>query len=83
MADRVFANAESPATHLLEQKSFYVALSRAKAESVLYTDDRSKMQVGIQERAGMAARALKEHETDIQDGKHKARENAQDASLVL
>lgn len=82
-ADRVFANAESSATHLLEQKSFYVALSRAKAESVLYTDDRSKMQVGLQERAGMTARALKERGTDIQDGKYKALEKAQDACLAL
>ncbi|MBS1090735.1 relaxase domain-containing protein [Gluconobacter sp. Dm-74] len=82
-ADRVFANAESSATHLLEQKSFYVALSRAKAESVLYTDDRSKMQVGLQERSGMAARALKERGTDMQDGKQKAQEKAQDASLTL
>ncbi|MBS0981545.1 ATP-binding domain-containing protein [Acetobacter thailandicus] len=79
--DRVFANAESSATHLLEQKSFYVALSRARAESVLYTDNRSKMQIGLYERSGAAARAidpfkaeqpsartkerLKEHATDI------------------
>nr|WP_283093201.1 AAA family ATPase [Acetobacter thailandicus] len=79
--DRVFANTESSATHLLEQKSFYVALSRAKDESVLYTDNRLKMQVGLYERSGVAARAidpfkteqpsvrtkerLKEHGTDI------------------
>lgn len=53
-----------------------MALSRAKAESVLYTDDRSKkMQVGLQERAaGMAARALKEHRADMHAEKQKARE---------
>ncbi|GAA09057.1 conjugal transfer protein TraA [Acetobacter tropicalis NBRC 101654] len=82
-AERVFANAESSATHLLEQKSFYVALSRAKVESVLYTDDRSKMQVGLQERAGIATRALKERGADMQDGKQKAQEKAQAASLAL
>jgi len=82
-ADRIFANTESSATHLLEQKSFYVTLSRAKGESVLYTDDRTKMQVGLQERAGMSARALKERGADMQAGKHTAREKAQAASLAL
>ena len=82
-ADRVFVNAESSAAHLLEQKSFYVALSRAKAESVLYTDERSKMQLGLQERAGISARALKERRADMQDGKQKAQEKAQDVSLAL
>lgn len=81
--DRVFANAESSATHLLEQKSFYVALSRAKAESVLYTDDRTKMQLGLQERAGTAARAFKERGAEMQDEKHKEQEKTQDASLAL
>ncbi|NVN25435.1 exonuclease V subunit alpha, partial [Asaia siamensis] len=55
----------------------------AKAESALYTDDRSKMQIGLQERAGISARALKERGADIQAGEHKAREKAQDASLAL
>ncbi|GGC31628.1 hypothetical protein GCM10007207_16420 [Asaia siamensis] len=82
-ADRVFANAESSATHLLEQKSFYVALSRAKAESVLYTDDRSKMQLGLLERAGMSARSVQERRADMQDAKHKAQEKTQGASLAL
>ncbi|WP_346346264.1 AAA family ATPase [Acetobacter persici] len=82
-ADRVFANAESSATHLLEQKSFYVALSRAKAESVLYTDDRSKMQIGLHERSGMSATALHGCGADMQDGKQKAREKAQAFSLAL
>ncbi|MBS1101757.1 relaxase domain-containing protein [Gluconobacter sp. Dm-62] len=52
-------------------------------ESALYTDDRSKMQIGLQERAGMAARALKEHGADMQAGQHKSREKVQHASLAL
>ena len=83
VGDRVFANAESSATHLLEQKSFYVALSRARAESVIYTDDRSKLQVGLQERVGMSACAINGRSPDIPLAKDKRQGKAQEASLAL
>lgn len=79
----MFANAESLAAHLLEQKSLYVSLPRVKAENVLYTDELSKMQVGLQERVGMAASAPTERELEIQDGKHKAPKQAYDVILAL
>ncbi|WP_242005859.1 type IV secretion system DNA-binding domain-containing protein [Acetobacter fabarum] len=80
---RVFANAESSATHLLEQKSFYVALSRAKAESVLYTDDRFEMQVGLQERVGIGTLAVNKLEAKIQGGKVRHSDKVQKISLAM
>ncbi|WP_215763310.1 ATP-binding domain-containing protein [Acetobacter sp. P1H12_c] len=82
-ADRVFANAESSATYLLEQKSFYVALSRAKAESVLYTDNRFEMQVGLQERAGIGTLAVNKLEDKIQGGKVRYSDKVQKISLAM
>lgn len=50
--------AERAATHLIDQKSFYVGLSRAKETTALYTDDRAKLIAAIQERSGMKQTAL-------------------------
>ena len=57
-AERTFIHAESAATHLIDQKSFYVGLSRAKETTALYTDDRAKLVAAIQERSGMKQTAL-------------------------
>jgi ATP-dependent exoDNAse (exonuclease V) alpha subunit len=57
-AERSFIHAESGATHLIDQKSFYVGLSRAKETTALYTDDRAKLVAAIQERSGVKQTAL-------------------------
>ena len=57
-AERTFIHAESAATNLLDQKSFYVGLSRAKETTDLYTDDRAKLVTAIQERSGVKQTAL-------------------------
>ena len=57
-AERTFIHAESAATHLIDQKSFYVGLSRAKETTAVYTDDRAKLVAAIQERSGVKQTAL-------------------------
>ena len=57
-AERTLIHADSAATHLIDQKSFYVGLSRAKETTALYTDDRAKLVAAIQERSGVKQTAL-------------------------
>ena len=57
-AERTFIHAESAATNLLDQKSFYVGLSRAKETTAIYTNDRAKLVTAIQERSGVKQTAL-------------------------
>jgi ATP-dependent exoDNAse (exonuclease V) alpha subunit len=57
-AERTFIHAESAATHLIDQKSFYVAISRAKDTTAIYTDDRAKLVTAIEERSGVKQTAL-------------------------
>ena len=51
-AERVMIHADSRATNLVDQKMMYVAVSRAKAEAIVYTDDRGKLVSALRERAG-------------------------------
>lgn len=51
-AERTFIHAESTANHLIDQKSFYVALSRAKTSAAVYTNDHGKLVAAITERTG-------------------------------
>ena len=57
-AERTFIHADSTATNLLDQKSFYVALSRAKEATAIYTNDRGKLVSALLERAGLKQTAL-------------------------
>ncbi|WP_174503995.1 MobF family relaxase [Acidiphilium sp. C61] len=57
-AERTFIHADSAATNLLDQKSFYVALSRAKEATAIYTNDRGKLVSALLERAGLKQTAL-------------------------
>ncbi|OYV34909.1 MAG: exonuclease V subunit alpha [Rhodospirillales bacterium 20-64-7] len=57
-AERTLIHADSNATHLLDQKSFYVAISRAKENTAIYTDNRTKLVTAIQERSGVKQTAL-------------------------
>lgn len=57
-ADHVLIHAESNAAHLVDQKSFYVALSRARQTTAIYTDARPLLIAAIQERSGSRQTAL-------------------------
>ncbi|MBB5373788.1 MobF family relaxase [Acidocella aromatica] len=62
-AERTFIHADSAATHLIDQKSFYVAVSRAKETTAIYTNDRAKLVGAIAERIGAKQVALAEWAT--------------------
>ena len=57
-AERVMVHADSRATNLVDQKMIYVAVSRAKASAIIYTDDRGKLISALRERAGERQIAL-------------------------
>ncbi|MCG6116319.1 MAG: hypothetical protein MEQ84_14100, partial [Mesorhizobium sp.] len=58
-ADHAMVHADSRATNLIDQKSFYVGLSRAKRSVTLVTNDRARLVAAIHERAGTVQTALK------------------------
>lgn len=57
-ADHVIIHADSRATNLVDQKSFYVGISRAKQSATIFTNDRAKLVSAINERAGTVQTAL-------------------------
>jgi conjugative relaxase-like TrwC/TraI family protein len=57
-ADRVLVHAESEAVNLVDQKFLYVAVSRARMEAVIVTDDREKLVAAVYERAGEKQTAI-------------------------
>lgn len=57
-ADHVIIHADSRATNLVDQKSFYVGISRAKQSATIFTNDRAKLVSAINERAGIVQTAL-------------------------
>ena len=59
-ADHVIIHADSRATNLVDQKSFYVSVSRARESVAIYTNDRAKLVSAINERAGLAQTAVSE-----------------------
>ena len=57
-ADHVIIHADSRATNLIDQKSFYVGISRAKESVAIFTNDRAKLVSAINERAGQVQTAI-------------------------
>jgi ATP-dependent exoDNAse (exonuclease V) alpha subunit len=57
-ADHVMIHADSKATNLVDQKSFYVGISRAKESVTVFTNDRAKLVSAISERAGQVQTAI-------------------------
>ncbi|MDR7156297.1 conjugative relaxase-like TrwC/TraI family protein [Sphingobium xenophagum] len=57
-ADHVIIHADSRATNLVDQKSFYVGISRAKQSATIFTNDRAKLVSAINERAGAVQTAI-------------------------
>ena len=68
-ADHVIIHADSRATNLVDQKSFYVSVSRARESVAIYTNDRAKLVSAINERAGLAQTALATNPLDIDSSK--------------
>ncbi|MBC2660645.1 relaxase domain-containing protein [Novosphingobium flavum] len=56
--DHVIIHADSKATNLIDQKSFYVGISRARDSVAIYTNDRGKLVSAINERAGQVQTAI-------------------------
>ncbi|OWQ98214.1 MobF family relaxase [Sphingopyxis witflariensis] len=57
-ADHVIIHADSRAANLVDQKSFYVGISRAKESATIVTDDCAKLTSAINQRAGVVQTAL-------------------------
>jgi conjugative relaxase-like TrwC/TraI family protein len=57
-AERVLIHADSRSANLVDQKMLYVALSRAKAEAIVVTDDKARLIRAIHERAGEKQTAM-------------------------
>jgi ATP-dependent exoDNAse (exonuclease V) alpha subunit len=57
-ADHVVIHADSRAANLVDQKSFYVGISRAKQSATIFTNDRAKLVSAINERAGTVQTAI-------------------------
>ena len=57
-ADHVIIHADSSATNLVDQKSLYVGISRAKESVEIFTNDRAKLVSAINERAGQVQTAV-------------------------
>jgi len=56
--DHVIIHADSKAANLIDQKSFYVGISRAKESAIIFTNDRGKLVAAINERAGQVQTAI-------------------------
>ena len=69
-AERVLIHADSRSTNLVDQKMLYVALSRAKADAVVVTDDKDRLVRAIYERAGEKQTAMTA--STLEAGKSKA-----------
>ncbi|MCJ2184808.1 relaxase domain-containing protein [Novosphingobium sp. 1949] len=57
-ADHVMIHADSKAANLVDQKSFYVGISRARESAMIFTNDRGKLISAISERAGHVQTAI-------------------------
>lgn len=67
-ADRVYFHAESFRRNLASQKAFYVAISRAKQEAVIYTNNKEQLIKQLKEHSGekqVAKEAEKSYEHEI------------------
>jgi ATP-dependent exoDNAse (exonuclease V) alpha subunit len=68
-ADHVIIHADSKAANLVDQKSFYVSVSRARESVAIYTNDRAKLVSAINERAGLKQTATATRQADISHAK--------------
>ena len=57
-------HADSKASNLIDQKSFYVAISRAKESVAIYTNDKAKLVSALNERTGNVQTAIADKSMD-------------------
>ncbi|MEY8214043.1 MAG: MobF family relaxase [Colwellia sp.] len=65
-ADRVIYHAESFRRNLASQQAFYVAISRAKNEAIVFTDNRYELEKQLKEHSGLKENAIKETEVSYE-----------------
>lgn len=63
-SERVMVHAESSRANLIDQASIYVAVSRARSEAAIYTDDRTQLVRGLGERQAMGQVAVQLNQLD-------------------
>lgn len=80
-ADHVIIHADSRAANLINQKSFYVGISRAKESATIVTDNRTKLVSAINERAGVVQTAIAQAAMPAA-GAHKAASSALSKNLA-
>lgn len=80
-ADHVIIHADSKATNLVDQKSFYVGISRAKESATIVTDNRAKLVSAINERTGAVQTAIAQAAMSAADV-HKAAGSALSKNLA-
>ena len=80
-ADHVIIHADSKATNLVDQKSFYVGISRAKESATIVTENRAKLVSAINERAGAVQTAIAQVPMSAADV-HKAAGSALSKNLA-
>ena len=68
-ADQVLIHADSKAINLTDQRTFYVAVSRAREGAVLVTDSEAKLVAAIAERAGVRQTALRDSSPQLGQSK--------------
>jgi conjugative relaxase-like TrwC/TraI family protein len=73
--DVVIANMRSGQRKLADQQRTYVALSRAREQAIVHTDDRKKLAAQIESRTGRKEVALAEHAT-LGEGHNSGRRSA-------
>lgn len=79
-AERVLAHTESGRINLVNSKSFYVAISRAREQGTLYTDDRDKLLQGLEGRKGEIGTALERPELKAAAEKAEAARHTAEAT---
>jgi len=68
-AERVLIHADSRSANLVDQKMLYVALSRAKSEAIVATDDKARLIRAIHERAGEKQTAMEVSAPEVSKSK--------------
>ena len=71
--EHVLALANTKHVNVVNQKSFYVSVSRAKQSAVLFTDDTSRLKRAMEKRTGENTYALTKHE--VKNSSRKLRES--------
>lgn len=71
-ADHVLIHADSKAANLVDQKSFYVGISRARQTAMVFTNDRGKLISAINERAGQVQTAIAQADNSIPNSAGRA-----------